>query len=89
MEKVFNQKSFHYFVWTPLGSRVDKFFPSTSRVSSLILFPSFATGVVDTSGKFTAGVNDTSGTSGKLPLVSLIPMVHLELQISPQILEKI
>jgi hypothetical protein len=23
MEKIFNQKSFNYFIWTPLGSRVN------------------------------------------------------------------
>jgi hypothetical protein len=54
------------------------------------LFPSFATGVVDTFGKFAAGIVDTGG---KLPpvsttlakkmvenllLVSLIPVVHLD-----------
>jgi hypothetical protein len=89
---------------------------------------SFATGttdVVDTSGKFATGVNDTgnirlqtpsSELEGKiyinvnsatqrcqdkiiknfliedffhLPLVSATPVVHLELQISPRIFEKI
>jgi hypothetical protein len=37
--------------------------PSSSLqgVSSLILFPLFATGVVDTGGKFAAGVVDTGG----------------------------
>jgi hypothetical protein len=49
------------------------------------VFPLFATGVVDTGSKFAAGVVDTGG---KLPLVSLIPVVHLDLQISPQIFEK-
>jgi hypothetical protein len=40
-----------------------KFLPSSSLsgVSSLILFPLFTTGVNDTSGKFAAGVVDTSG----------------------------
>ena len=47
----------------------------------------FATGVVDTSGKFAAGVVDTGGKN--LPPVSLIPVVNLELQISPRIFEKI
>ncbi len=46
----------------------------------------FATGVVDTGGKFAAGVVDTSGN---FPPVSLIPVVHLGLRISPQIFEKI
>ncbi len=46
----------------------------------------FAAGVVDTGGKFAAGVVDTGGN---LPPVSLTPVVHLNLRISPQIFEKI
>jgi hypothetical protein len=46
----------------------------------------FAAGVVDTGGKFAAGVVDTGGN---LPPVSLTPVVHLELRISPQFFEKI
>ncbi len=46
----------------------------------------FAAGVVDTGGKFAAGVVDTGGN---LPPVSLTPVVHLYLRISPQIFEKI
>jgi hypothetical protein len=46
----------------------------------------FATGVIDTGGKFAAGVVDTGGN---FPLVLLIPMVHLHLQISLRIFEKI
>ncbi len=34
---------------------------SLSGVSSLILFPLFATGVNDTGGKFAAGIVDTGG----------------------------
>jgi hypothetical protein len=45
----------------------------------------FATGVVDTGGKFTDGVVDTGGN---LPPVALILLVHLDLRISPQIIEK-
>jgi hypothetical protein len=37
-------------------------------------------------GKFTAGVLDTGGN---LPPMSLIPVVHLELPISPRIFDKI
>ncbi len=61
----------------------------------------FATGVVDTGGKFAAGVVDTGGnllfvvvdtgvvdTGGNLPPVSLTPVVHLDLRISPRIFEK-
>jgi hypothetical protein len=42
----------------------------------------FATGVVDTGGKFAIGVVDTGGN---LPPVSLIPVEHLHLRISPRI----
>jgi hypothetical protein len=38
--------------------------------------------------KFAAGVVDTSAVAN-LPLVSLIPVVHLGLRISPRIFEKI
>ena len=38
------------------------------------MFPLFATGVIDTGGKFAAGVVDTGG---KLPPVSLIPAANL------------
>ncbi len=56
------------------------------------MFPLFATGVVDNGGKFDAGIVDTGGkfatsinntneTGRKnLPPVSLIPVVHLDLQ---------
>jgi hypothetical protein len=50
------------------------------------LVAEFATGVVDIGGKFATGVVDTGGN---LPPVSLTPVVHLDLRISPQILEKI
>ncbi len=57
-------------------------------------FPLFATGINDTSGiggKFATGVVDTGDDLppvSNLPLVSLIPVVHLDLQISPLIFEK-
>jgi hypothetical protein len=52
------------------------------------LFPLFATGVVDTGGKFAAGVVDTGGNLplvsttlvklvAKLPPMSLIPVANL------------
>jgi hypothetical protein len=65
------------------------------------LFPLFATsvsaaaGIVDTGGKFATGINNISGTDGKMPLVLLIPVanltpvVHLDLRISPWIFETI
>jgi hypothetical protein len=49
------------------------------------LFQLFATGVIDTSGKFTAGVNDTAGNLPSVSLTPAVPMenlptVHLDLQ---------
>jgi hypothetical protein len=47
MEKIFNQKSFHYFFWTPLGSRVSiwiNFF--LQKPAELVA--KVAAGVVDT-----------------------------------------
>jgi hypothetical protein len=52
------------------------------------LVAKFAAGVVDTGGKFAAGVVDTGGNLPPVP-VSLTPVVHLDLRISPQIFEKI
>ncbi len=52
----------------------------------------FAAGVVDTGGKFAAGVVETGGNlppGANLPPVSLTPVVHLELRISPRMFEKI
>jgi hypothetical protein len=46
----------------------------------------FATGVVYIGGKFAASVIDTGGNL--LPLL-LIPVVHLDLRITPPIFEKI
>jgi hypothetical protein len=50
------------------------------------LVAQFAAGVIDTGGKFAAGVFDTGGN---LPPVSLTPVVHFDLRISPRIFEKI
>jgi hypothetical protein len=50
------------------------------------LVAKLAAGVIDTGGKFAAGVVDTGGD---LPPVSLTPVVHLDLRISPRIFEKI
>ncbi len=72
--KIFNQKNFKYFVWTPLGNKVVNFCLQV-QVCSLIFLPYFATSinntsetgakfapvVVDTGGNFAAGVVDTSG----------------------------
>jgi hypothetical protein len=48
MEKIFNQHTDKFFLYRSL-----------LIVSSLILFPLFATGVVDNGGKFAAVVVDT------------------------------
>ncbi len=61
------------------------------------LVEKFAAGVVDTGGKFAAGVVNTGGNfdagvvdnGGKFATGVVIPAVHLDLRISPQILEKI
>ena len=50
------------------------------------LVAKFAAGVVDTGGKLATGVVDTGGNFAP---VSLIPVVNLELRISPRIFEKI
>jgi hypothetical protein len=68
----------------PLGS-----FQFFSQISGDIRSLRCITGVVDTGGKFASAINVTSGIGDKLPPVSLIPMVHLDLQISPRIFEKI
>ncbi len=44
----------------------------------MILFQLFSTGVVDTSGKFATGINDTSLTGGKFTPMSLISVVTCE-----------
>ncbi len=53
----------------------------------------FAAGDVDTGGKFAADVVDTGGNLPPVPLVllppvSLTPVVHLDLRISPRIFKK-
>ncbi len=69
--------------------------PVSTTLAKLVA--KFAAGVVDTGGKlapvsliltcnFAASVIDTGG---KFATAVLIPVVHLDLRISPQILEKI
>jgi hypothetical protein len=54
------------------------------------LVAKFATSVVDTDGKFATGVVDTGGNFATgVIAVSLTPVVHLDLRISPQIFGKI
>ncbi len=65
MEKTFNLKSFKYFVWTPLGRRVNKyiFFSSSSLATGINNTSStcgkFAAVVIDTGDKFAINVVDT------------------------------
>jgi hypothetical protein len=73
---------------------------SKKSCDTVPLIPLFATGVIDTGGKFAAGIVDTGGKFAtginntsenwwqNLPPVSLIPVVNLELRISPRIFEK-
>jgi hypothetical protein len=82
MAKNFNQTIFNYFVWTPLGSRVNIYINfclqipvSLTPVANLPpvsttlakLVAKFAAGVVDTGGKFAAGVIDTGSNSAAGP----------------------
>jgi hypothetical protein len=75
-EKNFNQKNFNNVIGTPFDSRVNIYinfclqvhFKVYLGICNLILFPLFATGVIDTSGKFASSVVDTGGnfyTGGK------------------------
>jgi hypothetical protein len=68
MEKIFNQKNFNYFVWTPL-SRVNIYINFCLQVHFKVSAARYC--------------------SHYFPPVSLIPVVHLDLQISPRIFRKI
>ncbi len=79
MEKIFNQKNFNNFVWSPLGSRGNiyknfclqvHFQVSAAWYCSLYLPPVLLTPVAN------------------LPQVSSTPGVHLDLRIFPRIFEK-
>ncbi len=79
MKKIFNQKIFHYFFWTPLSSRVSiqiHFFLQVhfKLLAVWSLLPLFATGVIYIGGKFAAGFVDTDGN---LPPVLLTPVANL------------
>ncbi len=76
--KIFNQKNFNYFVWTPLGSRVNIYIDFCLQVH----FKESAAWYC-----FHPPVSLTPVKN--LPPVSLIPEVHLDLGISPRIFEKI
>jgi hypothetical protein len=125
MEEIFSQKSFNYFIWTPLGSRINiqiNFsITSTLRCKQSDIVPIIYPGVIDTAGNlppvlFSPMVNQQpvlltlvanlrpvsttpvvpvaksiSGvvdTGGKFAPVSLITVVHIDLQIFPWFFEK-
>jgi hypothetical protein len=58
--------------------------PPVSKTLAKLL-AKFASGVVDTGGNFAASVVDTGG---KFATGVVIPVVHLDLRISPRIFEK-
>ncbi len=58
-EKIFNQKSFHYFCWTPLGSRV--IIQINFSFKFILSCQQFDIVPNDTGGKFATGVVDTGG----------------------------
>jgi hypothetical protein len=105
MEKIFNQKNFNNFVWSPLCSRGNIYINFCLQVHFQVSAASYCSHYLQpmstTQGelvaKFAAGVVDTGGkfatgvvdTGGNLPPVSLTPAVHLDLRISPRIFEKI
>jgi hypothetical protein len=74
MEKIFNQKSFNYCFWTSLGSRVNTFRCKQSDIVPIICH-------------WFQG-HQRYLLQNLLP-VSLIPVVHLDLGISQEILERI
>ncbi len=77
-QKIFKQKNFNYFVWTPLSSRVNISINFCLQVSfkdvcSLILILLFAAGVVDTGGNWPPA---SLTPLANLPLVSLTPVAN-------------
>jgi hypothetical protein len=68
IEKSFNQKNFHNFVWTPVGSRVNIYLNFAFKLTLRCLQPDIVPiifhrcSVNDTGGKFAAGFVDTSCT---------------------------
>ncbi len=78
-KKYFNHKSFNYFVWTPLGSRVNLWihfaFKFTLRSQQPDIVPYLPSVLLI--------------SVANLAPVTLIPVVHLGLEISPRIFKKI
>ncbi len=92
MEKIFNPKSFNYFVWIPCSHYLPLVLltPAVNlppvSLTPVANFPTVSTTLAKLVAKFAAGVIDTGG---KFAPVSLLPVVHLDLRISPRIFEKI
>jgi hypothetical protein len=69
MEKIFNQKNFNYFVWTPLGSRFNIYihfcpqfhFKDSAAWYCFHILPPESTTLAKLVTKFAAGVVDTGG----------------------------
>ncbi len=55
----------------------------------MILFPLFATSVIDIGGKFAAGIVDTGGNLLPVSTTPSVLVMHLHLRIPPQIFGKI
>jgi hypothetical protein len=59
MEKIFNQKNFNNFVWSPLGSFGNIYINFCLQVHFQVSALQQPDIVPDTGGKFASGVNDT------------------------------
>ena len=93
MEKIFNQKNFNNFIWSPLGSRGNIYINFCLQVHFQVsaawycshCLPPVSTTQGELVAKFAAGVVDTGGkfaagvvdTGGNLPPVSLTPAANL------------
>ncbi len=80
MEKIFNQKNFNNFVWSPLGSSGNIYIKFCLQVH-------FQVSAAWYCSHYLPPVSLTPVAN--LSLVSLTPVVHLDLRISPRIFVKI
>ncbi len=69
--RIFNQKFFNYFVWTPLGSRVNIYINFCLQVHLKVsavwyCFHYLPPVSLLPGGKFATGINNTSKTGGKI-----------------------
>jgi hypothetical protein len=80
MEKIFNQKNFNNFICSPLGSRGNIYINFCLQVHLQVSAARYCS-------HYLPPVSLTPVAN--LPPVSLAPVVHLDLQISPRIFEKI